>query len=361
MAGKEKVKEEEVELEPVGPGADIEEDEIIRDTDGEALHESDDSDEKAELEADQHRDDEREGHAEDDDESDPNRQRIRERRRGERKTKKEQLRRERRELNFLRSRNETLERRQSDIDARQTNTEILAIDGRIQQLEADIRKADEVYAEAISKGDGQSATEAQTIRDTLRDGLQQYRATRHGTIAAARERLTPKQNGTDPEIQARAQDWLSDNPWYDPKLGDDDSAIAKAIEDRLAREKGRDATKTDAYWEELDKRLRKRLPHVFERNDDDDDDRGGRNRNRDSDERETRQERDREDDKPVRRGGPRFTSGGRERPLKKGEVFVSKERREAMEEAGVWDDPETRTRYLKQYQKFDAAARRNRH
>jgi hypothetical protein len=350
MAVKEK---EEVELEPVGPGAD-EEDEIIRDTDGEDVHAGEDEDTDRDVRASAD-DDEREGHAEDDDEADPDRVKIRQRRKDERRTKKEQLKRERRELNFLRQRNDTLERRQSEFDARQTNTEVMAIDGRIQALEGDIRKADEIYAEAISKGDGQSAAEAQKIRDDLRDGLQAYKNTRQGTIAAARERLTPKQNGPDPEIQSRAQDWVADNPWYDPKMGNEDSEIAKAIESRLAREKGPAAAKTDEYWDEFNRRLKKRLPHVFkngrDRNDDRDDD---------SDE-ERGGNREQEDDKPVRRGGPRFTSGGRERPLKKGEVFVSKERRQAMEEAGVWDDPETRNRYLKQYQKYDTEARRNRH
>jgi len=214
--------------------------------------------------------------------------------------------------------------------------------------------ADEVYAEAISKGDGQSAAEAQAIRDQLRDGLQQYKATRNQTIGAARERLQPRQGGIDPEIQQRARDWAADNDWYDPQLGDDDSAIAKALEERLARERGLNAARTDDYWEEYDKRLRKRLPHLFKNQDRDD---------RDDDQDEPRRNgraQQQEEERP-RRAGPRFTSGGRERPLRKNEVYVSEERRKAMEEAGVWDDPETRNRYLKQYQKFDAEARRNRH
>jgi hypothetical protein len=342
------IKEEE--LEPVGPGADTDvEDEPIRDTEGET--ESDDED-RPRAAAD---DDEREGHTEDDDEIDPDRVKLRERRRVERRTKKD---RNQREMNFLRQRNETLERRQSEIDARMTQTEVVTIDTKIQALEADIRKADEVYAEAITKGDGASAAEAQSIRDKLRDGLQDYRRTRQGTINAARERLQPRTSQVDPEVQARASQWVDDNPWYDPKLGDEDSTIAKAIEDRLSREKGAGAFKTDAYWEEFDRRLKKRLPHVFKRDDNDDRDERG---DRDIDENNERTRRNREDDdKPAKRGGPRFTSGGRERPLKKGEVYVSEERRKAMEEAGVWDDPAIRSRYLKSYQTYDAAARRAR-
>jgi len=48
---------------------------------------------------------------------------------------------------------------------------------------------------------------------------------------------------------------------------------------------------------------------------------------------------------------------GRERQLKKNEVYISPERKDAMVEAGVWDDPELRQRYLKQYATYDAEHR----
>lgn len=354
------------ELEPVGPGAELEpEDQTIRDVD-------DEPDRETEDEADRQLD-ERAGRSEDDDEGvdGEDRERIRARRRAERKQKKEEQRRNQRELNFLRQRNETLERRQSEFDARIANSEVVAIDTRIQNLENDIRKADEVYAEAISKGDGVSAAEAQRIRDQLRDGVAKLTGVRQQTINGARERLQGNVNKPDPEIQRRAQEFIADNPWYDHAGGDEDSMIAKAIENKLFRERGPDAAKTDEYWQEYNRRLRKRLPHVFERSkgrdddDRDDSDRYDETDDRDIDEhnrRAAKNRREDEDERPVKRkgGGPRFTSGGRERPLKKNEVYVSEERRKAMEEAGVWDDPVLRNRYLKSYQNYDAVARRDR-
>lgn len=362
------------ELEPVGPGAESEpEDQTIRDVDGEDIR--DEREEDRDERSDSNEDDERVAHSEDDEGEDgPDRERIRARRRAERKQKKEDQRRNQRELNFLRQRNETLERRQSEFDARIANSEVVAIDTRIQNLEGDIRKADEVYAEAISKGDGVSAAEAQRIRDQLRDGVSKLQGARQQTINSARERLQGNQNKPDPEIQRRAQEFIEENPWYDHTGADEDSMIAKAIEQKLFRERGADAAKTDDYWNEYNRRLKKRLPHVFERNRDDheddrDDDRDVR-RGRDDDDRDVdeRNDRDRRNgngrdgDRPTKRkaGGPRFTSGGRERPLKKNEVFVSEERRKAMEEAGVWDDPVLRNRYLKSYQSYDAVARRDR-
>lgn len=373
------------EFEPVGPGAELEpEDQTIRDVAGEDIRDSrddKDTDRRAELEERDHQEDERAGRSEDDDEdsSGGDREQIRARRRAERRRKKEENWRNQRELNFLRQRNEVLERRQSEFDARISNSEVVAIDTRIQGLQSDISKADEIYAEAISKGDGASAAEAQRIRDQLRDSVSQLNAHKQQVVNGARQRLQGNQNRPDPEIQRRAQEWMEDNPWFTRNGNDEDSVIASAIEAKLYRERGVEAAKTDEYWEEYNRRLAKRLPHLFDRNsrdrdDDRDDDR--RDRNDDDDRYDATDDRDVEDrndrdrrngngrdgDRPTKRkgGGPRFTSGGRERPLKKNEVYVSEERRKAMEEAGVWDDPELRNRYLRSYSKYDAEARRNR-
>ena len=54
--------------------------------------------------------------------------------------------------------------------------------------------------------------------------------------------------------------------------------------------------------------------------------------------------------------GPQFRTGGRERPLRKNEVYISPDRKEAMIEAGVWDDPVLRNKYLKSYSDYDKQA-----
>lgn len=379
----EKEEKQEVELEPVGPGAD-ESGEIFRDTEGEPVEARQEERDERREETDEEEGDERAGAREEDEGED--RERIRERRRAERRKKREENHRNVRELNFLRKRNEDLERRQSEIDMRMSNTEVVTIDSRIAQVEADIRKADEVYATAINKGDGNAASEAQRIRDTLRDGLTGMQRQKQSIINGARQRANAP--APDPEIARRAQDWVSSHSWYDPNLGDEDSMIARTIDVALSKELGVGAARGDAYWEEYDRRLRKRLPHLFskkrgrrdEEDDEDDfDEDDDRSDDRDIDEhnrrnRDSRRARDDDDDRSGRRededgrddrprkrnGGPRFVSGGRERPLKKNEVYVSAERRKALEEAGVWDDPKIRNRYLKRYQDYDAAARRNR-
>ena len=39
-----------------------------------------------------------------------------------------------------------------------------------------------------------------------------------------------RQPRVDPTVASFAQQWMSANPWYDPKLGDEDSRVTKAIE-----------------------------------------------------------------------------------------------------------------------------------
>jgi hypothetical protein len=320
---------------PVGPGA--------ADTGGETVVSEEDEQDAPEGEEASGESDTRAGHEESD--TDEDRIAIRARRREEKQRKREQRQRDITELRFLRQRNDALERRQSQIEARQGQQETVAIDSRISELDNQIRQAESIHAEAVKKGAGDEATEALRIRDELRDGRRQLLAAKEnqGREAQTARRPAPP----DPAILRKAQGWMRENSdWFDPMLGDEDSMIAKAIEDSLYRENRFDA-RTEDYWKEYNKRLAKRLPHlvkegkiVTDEEDEDDEgeeDTGTRNGG----------------DKRSGRGGPRITTGGRERPLKKNEVYISAERKAAMIEAGVWDDPVLRTRYLKKYQDYD--------
>lgn len=339
----EETKKDEV-LVAVGPGAE-EADEPIRDS-------ADEADESAEEGHHEGAEDERIGHGEDEEEDGDSR---RSRRSEERKRRKE---RQRRELNFLRARNEQLEREQSrrlaEIENRQVQGEVLAIDGRIANLEDQIRQAEEIHAKAVEKGDGESASEALRIRDQFKDGLQRLQGVKAQTVRGATARAQQPEEA-DPAIAERAREWAEANDWFDPNLGDEDSTIAKAIEMRLYKE-GRLDPRSAAYWKELDRRLKHRLPDKYSRSrehnagdeedemiDDNDDD-----RDEERSERSNRQAR-----RTNGNGGPSFRTGGRERALKRGEVYVDADRRKVMEEMGVWEDEQLRNRYLKSYQKYD--------
>lgn len=319
---------------PVGPGAD----EDIREESDERTEErgqeaTDEGGEEARSE-----DDERTGHS---DESEDDREAIRSRRRAEKHRKKENRQRERLELGFLRQRNEQLERRQSEMDARISQGELVSIDSKISELDGQIREAERIHSIAVKNNDGDNATEALRIAAELRAGRQQLVAVKSQRINAMRQPTRPT---IDPAIAAEAERWASSHDWYDTNLRNEESRIAYAIENQVASE-GRLDPRTRAYWEEVDRRARKYLPDLYGES-------RGRGRDRDD---ENDEEDEEQEDPPARRKpkGPRITTGGRERPLRKNEVYISAERKEAMIEAGVWNDPVLREKYLKQYQAYD--------
>jgi hypothetical protein len=116
---------------------------------------------------------------------------------------------------------------------------------------------------------------------------------------------------------------MNRNDWYDPAANDEDTAIAKVIDGKLAQE-GWDPGSSE-YWDELDRRLQKRLPHRYT---DSVDDHSRRSRPR-----------------SVVTGSGREVGGGSSR-----QTFVlSPEQVRAMKDAGMWDDPQSRARMIKRY------------
>jgi hypothetical protein len=338
MSTKDDDKDKEPEITPVGPGVDEEE-----------VHEESDEREvsKEATSEDDDEEDERVGRSEDDEEDD-DRDRIKSKRRNERKKRRERDKNNRIELNFLRQRNEQLERRFSEVDSRLDQTDVGNIDSRIGMLDQQITEAERVHAQAINEKNGGVATEALQIRDQLRDEKAQLMFQKGQKIQSARQRQQAPQQ-MDPAIKRNVEGWLTENDWFDPQLQDEDSRIARAIEDSMYAE-GRLDARSPEYWEEYNRRLAKRgLGPKARRN--------GHSRDRDRDDEEDFEDEDddAEDERPKKRQakGPRITTGGRDRPLKKGEVYISAERRDAMEKAGVWDKPELRNRYLRQYAEYD--------
>lgn len=307
-----KQQEEEEELIPVGEGV---------------------ADEQEEQEDEEQ--EERLGASEDEEEEDDGGDDKLAKRRQERKTRKERQKEARQrdatEMNFLRTRNEQLERQHNtdiaSLDQRIGHSEVAQVDTRINDVKGKIKLADQVIAKSISQQDGESYTEAQAIRDNLRDNLQQLQGAKH-YMSQQREPVQQQQS-PDPRLMQHASDWMADHDWWDPNGRDEDSRKVSSLDAQLINE-GMDPT-TREYWDTLSDRVEEALPQRFGNGD---------------------------DRKPKKRGGgPTFRTGGRERPLKKGEVYISPERRTAMEEAGVWGDPVLRKKYLASYAKYDSENR----
>lgn len=360
MADKQNTEKDPVTI--VGPGADEELPDGASVETGEATGAGDDyryPDEDGEGEGREATGDERAGHAQNEPDDSPDAGLTRAQRK--RRHQREKDKRDQRELSFLRSRNEQLEREHSTrlatMENRQTQSDVMAIDGRISQAQTDVREADSLFAQAVKSGDEGAIAEAMRVRDELRDGLQQLRGAKQYTQRAAQERQTTAAQpaGPDPAVSQRAREWARAHSWFDPQGGDDDSAIAYAMERRLSGE-GRLHPASDEYWDELDRRLARKLPEHYRT-------RGGAD---DEDEDETLERRPtrrvngngHDKDPPRRASGPTIKVGGRERTLRKGEVYIDEDRKAAMIEKGIWDDPVLRERQLRYYQQYDRDAGR---
>lgn len=277
------------------------------------------------------RSDEDEEHP-DPDATDDERAELRERRRREKAERKERrdhaIKRDKLELDFLRQRNDELERRLTAQEQRSLRQDFDSIDQRLRETQNEIHLAEQVIAKAIAAGNGDDVTKAMRIRDEAMARANQITGYKHQQQQAARK--APADGGMDPRVQRLATDFIKENPWYDPSGRDEDSAIVLAIDGALVRD-GYDPTSPD-YWDELRNRASRRLPDKFGK----------------------------QADAPRReaRGGPRVGGGKEHVPTSsRKEVYISPERKQALIDAGVWDDPQLRQRYIKRYAEYDRNGR----
>lgn len=292
--------------------------------------------ERVEDNEDQDDEDDRPGRsddAEDHDENEDEREAIRERRRLEKQERKqrreEAIRRDKLELEFLRKRNDDLERRISGVELRTHQADLSQFDAAISQAANEIDMAEKVIAKAVANGNGEDVAKAMRYRDEATQRIQQLQYQKQ-QAAQARPNSAPT---LDDRTLYFAQEFIKENPWYDAQGRDEDSAIVLAIDQSLAKDGYNPAT--EEYWDELRARASRRLPERFE------------TARAPKVERTQREER-------TPRGGPAVGSGREHAPAstRKG-VYISPERKAALIEAGVWDDPVLRAKYVKRYAEYD--------
>ena len=258
--------------------------------------------------------------------TDEERAAIRERRRLEKKERKERqqkaIGRDKVELNFLRQRNDELERRMMALETNTQKMSMGEVDRQIQAAVDEAETAERIIAKAVEAGNGEDVAKALKFRDQAiakANQLSQYKQ------QTSQQQQQPRQAPVDKALEHFAQEFIEANDWYDPQGRDEDSAIVLAIDGKLAQE-GYDP-RTEEYWDELQARVERRLPEKFAKQ-----------------------------EKPVRKptGGPAVGSGREHAPSStRKEIYISPERKAAMQEAGVWDDPVLRSRYIKRYAEYD--------
>lgn len=251
----------------------------------------------------------------------------REAKRAERRRRKESQRyardKTKEELQFLIEQNRALQQRLEAVETHAMTAQKGTLDQNYQQALYGVQAAEQALAKAIEIGDGTRVPELLRQRDQAMAKAAEINRMKAGFDAPQQ----PRQPNAS-MVDLKARQWAADNPWFQPNGKDSDSEVVKAIDASLSRE-GLDPT-TDAYWDELDNRLSKYLPHRFAEEED-----SGYS-----------------PQKQGRRGPP--VGGGREisAPGSK-KVYVSAERVQAMKDAGYWDDPVMRQRMLKRYAEVD--------
>jgi hypothetical protein len=225
-----------------------------------------------------------------------------------------------RELEMLRHQNAELARRVAAVEGHTLHANEQGIDQRLQQTIAEIRQAEAIMARATEAGNGEDVVAAIRIRDEAMSRAQQLQYNKQQMAQAREQQAQPT---GDPRVQSYAQEWMQANPWYNPRGGDDDSAVVNAIDAAMTAQ-GYDPT-SRAYWEELTNRVAARV----------------------GDDGETRQS------APRRKAPPQGNTREHAPTSTRKEVYVTPERKAAMIEAGIWDDPVARNRMLKAYQAYD--------
>ena len=264
-----------------------------------------------------------ESDAGDDDEE---RERIREARREERKLKKELAKQReasaRNKISALERRNEELARRLAEVENTASSYKFAQIDKAIEDEATRVEYAKMKMMQAAQAGDAASQVEYLEQLTEAKQRLNQAQHYKQQQLEAAK---APRQNVPTPaanEVQKLATNWLKKNSWYDPQARDTDSRIAKVIDQELVAD-GWDPADPE-YWDELDSRLSARLPHRYTSQ-------GG----------------------AKKRANP--TAGGRTAATtqKAGTITLSRERVQAIKDAGAWDNIEKRNKMIRAYAAYD--------
>lgn len=204
-------------------------------------------------------------------------------------------------------------------ERRTHSAELGRLDKAIEDSELKIQYAKRKVEEATQAGDGQAMIKAQEMWYEARRNAEALKSVKEQAVKAPQN--APMDESTR-EMQRHANDWIDRNPWYNADGDDEDTLIAKAIDQRMVKEGWNPATKE--YWKELDRRLSKRAPHLY--NDD-------------------------SDENPSRKPRQVVTSTGREKfgGSNPKSVTIPPELVRSIKDAGMWENKSARDRIIAGY------------
>jgi len=225
-------------------------------------------------------------------------------------------------LDFLSRQNQELLERLSVLEKKSHGSDLARLNKAMEDQQNRILFAKQKIAEATATGNGELLTSAQEMWFEARRQFEALDSVKKKATAQPRQRTI---QATDPQLQRHASAWMENNQWYDPNGRDPDSRVALTIDQAMAEEGWN--PKTPQYWDELDSRLQKYLPHRYTGD---------------------------ADEKPTQKRPRNFVTGsGRESAsssvIGKNQFALSRDQVQAMKDAGMWDDPDKRAKMIRRY------------
>ena len=223
-------------------------------------------------------------------------------------------------LQLLERQNRELLERLSVVERKTHSADLARIDKAIEDQELRLQYAKMKISEAATNADGTAMTDAQEMMYETRRQIEALRGLKESATKPQQQSAAMP----DPRLQRLASTWMEKQDWYDPNGADMDSRVAKQVDEALVAE-GWNPNERD-YWDELDNRLQKYLPHRYNA---------------------------RTDVSPSsKRPRSVVTGSGREgvnSSSGRNTFTLQPEQVRAMKDAGFWDDPQKRAKMIKRY------------
>ena len=159
---------------------------------------------------------------------------------------------------------ESVNKENANLKSKVTEVDNVYLDEYSKRVSSEMEKAQSILQDAINSGNAKKQVEAQQAIARL--AIEEERANasklqRERLLKEEKENPKPKEPIQKAQPDPKAEAWAEKNPWFGSNEAMTYTALS--IHKKLLQEEGFDG-KSDLYYDELDKRIRKEFPHKFE-------------------------------------------------------------------------------------------------